>query len=521
MSASKLSDLLPIHVSDTDPNAYQVFGLQAGEHDSAKVQAAMQEVYAQLKAAKPTADPDLWKQAMKMADTARKLLGDPERRCALDSSLEAAGVIESSLTSVTANDDDPLAGLLPSTAAAPTPALRPPTANVASSVLGVPPTDIPAMATPPATAAVMGTPPLDASTAPVAAPATAPMVQPAAGHGTAAIGWTPPKTKRQQKKTGVYLFGFFILLMLGTIIGLLQFLSGGGRIALTKSGEKDDTGVVVSQPIPKRVSPKPRDSILGPLPSNPVTDASQNPKRGSGLGGISPLENMNPSGGLPEETAETTKPETPSMPEPQPSMPMPTPSTDPMPEKPIPDSPTPAMVQANQAKIDAVEELIRSAQWKEMKPAADALLKLNLNPEQTKRADAFYDIADLATYYRGGIERGLRSLQTGNSFDIVDNFPVIVVEVSADSLSIQYNKRTQTYALDELPPRLTEKIAAFALSPEQPDSIAGLALYRLIHPKTNDEYRRDAVKMLASVNGKLETVDSKMLQQVAKEILSK
>jgi hypothetical protein len=229
---------------------------------------------------------------------------------------------------------------------------------------------------------------------------------------------------------------------------------------------------------------------------------------------------------LSEKASSTRKPDEPMMQEPaiqppSPSPPPDEPTTQPPPSEPIPNKPTPAMVQANQAEIAQVEQLIRSADWKGMKPAAEALLKQKLTPEQTKLASSLYDIADLSVYYRGGIERGLATLQTGATFEIVDDFPVIVVEATSDSLSIQYSKKTQTYSLDDLPPRLTETIAAFALDPDRPDSIAGLALYRLIHPKTNDEYRQDAFEMLASVDGRLEKVDSAMLQKVAQDILSK
>ena len=75
--------------------------------------------------------------------------------------------------------------------------------------------------------------------------------------------------------------------------------------------------------------------------------------------------------------------------------------------------------------------------------------------------------------------------------------------------------------MDELPPRLTEKIVSFTLSPDKPDTLAAQALYRLIHPATNDGYRKDALETLASVDGMLDKVDTKMLQTVATDILSK
>ena len=232
MSASKLSDLLPIRASDIDPNAYRVFGLNAGERDFAKVQAAMQEVYARLKDAKPTAEPEIWKQALKMAEAARKLLSDPERRCALDASLEASGLIDLPAPSVGPGDSDPLAGLLPSTNPVASTAPGSPVTSTASAVLGMSP-----MGTPPAASAVLGTPPPGTTTNPnpaptidqLPSPGQSPIVQPAAKNESGAINWAPPKTKKKRRKKngGMFLFGVFVLLMLGAIIGLLQFLSIG------------------------------------------------------------------------------------------------------------------------------------------------------------------------------------------------------------------------------------------------------------------------------------------------------
>ena len=179
MSVSKLSDLLPIDPSVAKPNAYQVFGLNGGEQDAATVTAAMQRVYEGLKDSKATADPTVWKQAAKLAEAARKLLEDPERRCALDVTLGVSAVgslhfgvpqpetkspgSESAVPNgavpngAGANEHDPLAGLLPTSdpfshAASGSASESVATSN-ASSVLGVP-----SMGTPASAASVLGTP---------------------------------------------------------------------------------------------------------------------------------------------------------------------------------------------------------------------------------------------------------------------------------------------------------------------------------------------------------------------------
>ncbi|QDV47232.1 hypothetical protein Enr13x_71410 [Stieleria neptunia] len=544
MSASKLSDLLPIQTSAGKPNAYQVFGLKNGEPDAEKITAAMQRVYEGLKESKPTADPLVWKQAAKLAEAARKQLEDPQKRRALDASLGVAVDTAAKPSPDTAfgtapgtgaQPDDPLASLLPSSKPLPTSAPGSPTDGApttrAAAVLGVPPglatpgTDRSGNA-PSAPVSALGTPPLGTPSA--ASDHAAGQTSNQVNGAEAPIQWTPPKPKkkRRRKKTGLFLFAVFVLVMLGAIVGLLQFLTQGGQIALRPDGLPADDGIVVAEPMPEPGRPRPaaadRDGVLGNVAASGIADSLRNPTS---------VPPTNPDSG-PSNVDPPTSP-TPTTPTPTPTSPTPTNPTPAnmmppvgmsIPETPMTPTPSPApattpeSIAANQAKIEAVQQLIRSAAWDQMKPAADALLKLDLNADQSKRASTLYDIADLATFYRGAIGRGLATLNTGSTFDYVEGLPVIVVEVSPTMLAIQFNKRTRSFTVDDMPPRLTEKITSFSLSPERPDTIAGQALYRLIHPKWRVEYRDDTFAQLAAIDGQLEQVDTAMLQQVAKEL---
>lgn len=216
MSASNLSDLLPIPDGVAKPHAYQVFGLDGGERDDQKVSEAMRKTYAHLKAAKASSDPAIWKKAAKMAEAARKLLSDPEQRRELDARF---GVIDEEPDSadVLAEDDDPLASVLPgvdplsgtlsgegsSNALLGTPALagiggEAPSLEPAnaSTGLGTPP-----LGAPPLGASALGTPPTtsvnpESSTDPAVANAAGPQA-----------GWSPQKpTRRRKKKSGMALF---------------------------------------------------------------------------------------------------------------------------------------------------------------------------------------------------------------------------------------------------------------------------------------------------------------------------
>jgi len=182
--------------------------------------------------------------------------------------------------------------------------------------------------------------------------------------------------------------------------------------------------------------------------------------------------------------------------------------------------PDAATIQANEKQIELVQQSIREGKWAEMKPSAQALETLPLTSAQRERAAALYDIADLASFYHGAIRRGLATLKTGSTFEYVKGLNVIVVEVGDDALTIQFDRKSKSFSIDAMPPRLTAKIAGFALSPDRPDAIAGQALYRLIRSDLNPEYRNQALTNLASVDGQLDQVDTERLQRVTKEIFS-
>ena len=109
MTASKLSDLLPIDASVIHPTPYQVFGLVDGEADREKIKSAVKGVYHHLKQAKETADPATWNQAASLVEAARKQLS--QQVAAGDSSVgQPTSAIPAGAQQPAA---DPLADLLP------------------------------------------------------------------------------------------------------------------------------------------------------------------------------------------------------------------------------------------------------------------------------------------------------------------------------------------------------------------------------------------------------------------------
>lgn len=535
MSASNLSDLLPIPDGVAKPHAYQVFGLDGGERDNQKVSDAMRKTYAHLKAAKSSSDPATWKKAARMAEEARKLLSDPEQRRELDARF---GVIdeESDSADVLQEDDDPLAAVLPG--------VDPLSGTLSGdgsskALLGTPPLagiggETPALETANATNG-LGTPPLMGAPplgTPPTATTTADPTNVGAAVQTPQTTWSPQKpTRRRKKKSGMALFAGFLLVMFAAIGGLLFYLVQGGQLQIGDTPSNNGQQVAQqdgpAQPNPGTVAAKPSDGILTSVAQSGVAPSlrgdGQAP-RGSGLAGPSmsdietpPLPNpmesetMEPvteTDPMPSENMTAVDPD-PKMPEPT-SEPEPTPTPDPTPSK-------DEMAKANQAKIDAVVKLIQVGDWEKMKTAAEALRELELTEEQVSMAETLFDIADLATFYRGAVSRGLATLAAGATFEF-GGLDVVVVEATSDGLTIRYDRKSKTYTIDQLPPRLMEKIASFSLPVDRADSIAGLALYRLIQDDTNTEYRVDAFEKLANVEG-LDGVDAVKLLNVAQDLL--
>ena len=536
MSASKLSDLLPIPDGVSQPHAYQVFGLVGGERDNQKVSDAMRSTYANLKAAKETTDPSLWKQAAKLAEAARKLLADPERRRELDARF---GVNVGEPDSASVLDDDPLAAVLPG--ADP---LSGSLASVGSSpaILGTPPLGglaggnepqigeaspiplgTPPLGTPPGTSAATTATTNSSSPVSVAAPEMEVLEGTLVEVPSPQHGWSPqkPSGRRRKKKAGAVLFGGFLLLMFGAIGGLLYFLTTGGNMQIGET--PPENGIKVAPPMQERpgeivsVDDKPdSDGVLGDVAQSGIAPSLRgdgSPIEGSGLSGppsmpdieVPPLPNPMESSAMDQAAMvdSATMMSTDSQSTPDPTMAEPSMTED--------------KIKANDAKIAAVAKQIQAGDWAGMKSAADGLRKLELSPEQVPLAEALYDIADLATFYRGAVVRGLATLEAGATFEF-GGLNVVVVEVAGNQLTIRYDRKSKTFTINQLPPRLTEKLAAFSLPSDRPDSIAGLALYRLIRSDTNPEYRADAFEKLATVEG-LENVDTVMLLNVAQDLL--
>ncbi len=515
MAILKIHDLLPIPQGTKQPHAYQIFGLEVGEQDTAKISAAVKKTINRLKETKETVDPKIWNQAAKLVQQAKQILADPDKKAQLDARF---GIVAVATTTTAPGNSDPLGAVLP-------------TADPLASVL--PPADplSPVAAT--SKPAAVAAPPLPAGN--VSAGSETPPPMPPGMFGTPKAAAPPaspeqPVTsvvvkkpsrniRRRRKSTlGTLVFATFAIGMLALIGGLGFMLVKYGQISLVQSNEgvaislgetetenlvKINEQTTTSEDTPN-TPPKPHDPVMGNLADNvpppPPTQDSDSP----------------PPADPPTKTPSNNPPPV-----------TPTPPTETeamMPVQPATTTPTSEMteemVAAGEERIQQVEQLLRTAKWKEMKPAAEKLTESMLTDEQRERAQSLYELADLASFYRGGIERGVASLKVGNDFQVTDSFRVIIVETGDDLLVVRYSAKNRSYKFDEFPFSLAHKLATFAMPADATSSLAAKAAYQALAPKATQDHRQEAIDWLLSIDEEIEGADPKQVAETIKTLFA-
>jgi hypothetical protein len=513
---TKITDLLPIPEGTREPHAYQVFGLEVGEQDSRVIAAAVKHTVSHLKSVKDSTDPKLWAKAAKVVQQARVTLADPEKKSQLDARFGIFSIEEENSPPPTKSAAvDPLAGMLPSSdpLAAMLPATNPlaPIAPVPSPVAVAQP------ATPHASATAN-------QSAFEVASVTVPMVKKA-----------KVLKRRRRSIVGTLAFGVFTLGMIGVISVLAWFLMfGSGQVAITNSGDgltittKPQTeGIAVGDPAnPAADDPPPReiDPVMGHLASN--TPPPRDPSRSINSEIEDPLETT-PLETTPMETVpmETVPMETvPMETVPMETVPMETTPPDPAmtPEPPAPEPPAPPplteeMIAAASQAIERTRELVRGAKWREMKAVAEATLALPMNEQQKSEADTLYEIADLATYYREGIDLAVKNLSIGNDFEVAADLRVIVVEKGEDLLVVRYNEKNRSFKFDEFPFSLAHKLASFSI-PASPTTDAAKAVYQALAPSATQGHREEAIAWLRQITAEVEGADLKRIADMIEQM---
>jgi hypothetical protein len=525
MSAKTIHDLLPIATGNESPHAYEVFGLEAGEQDMAIVSAAIQSTVNRLREAKSSTDPQVWQTAAKVVQAARVKLADPKQKAELDARFgiipmagpQSASSPASTLTSASSPKPspakvDPLAGMLP-----PNNPLAPVQSPVTNGpVTNGPVTNAPVMPAPvnpaaPSSPTVGGVVPNHAA-ANVHGPGVGvPTSDASAGHGgpqpTVPVirKNRPPQIKRRRSMLGPLIMTTFMLGMLALIGALIYFLLyGPGTLAITsqdgsltiKTGPQVASGQSVvaaprelepasSQPRP---TPKPAfDPVMGKLGGNvPPPPMTTEPAMSSP---VAP-ENMP----APDESMSAIESMAP---------------VEPVVEVPVAAAKTIPDAEAD-AAIAKASTFIRAGNWDAMKKVTEEVAALPMTAEKKFLAEGLFQLADLATYYRGGIVRGIGTLNTGNDFEVTPDFRIIIVEVGPDLLVVRAGAKNKSYTFDQIPYKLSEKLAAFSIE-AGPTRQAAMAAFQAISPLSNESYHDEAIKVFESLNGQIEGAQSEKL----------
>ncbi len=475
--------ILSLPPGTSSPEAYRVLGLSVFEADRAKIKVAIESTFARLKDAKGNSESSAWETAVQWAKNAQVVLGDASKKAAYDRKLAAEHAARPPVF-------DPLAGVLPdavNSGAAHPEAAKPAAFHPGQGARSTPPTFDPLGGALPSLAG-----PTYVPASPVEA--TIPVVRNrTSGKRRSRVPWLP---------IFLSLFCLGAIAGLGGLVLVLQrtdpiVINTSGGPLIGSAADPDGDGRVVGPP--GYVAPaerRPHDPVMGGLAGD--------------MPPPQPPELIDESG---QPLAADVNPSSPdmSMPDmPPPEMAMP---TQPTPEIPGTDAPvpmpesTPEQIQAGEAAIAAVVDAIKQHDWIKLKPLAEKADLMAVNDLQKEQATMLYQLVDLATFYRGGIEKGLTSLHGGNELDLSPGVKVAIVEAGPDNLIIQHNGKNRPYTLDTMPLLIAHKLAKLSLPADSPTNQAAMYAFQAITPITIAEYREAAIKSLEMISAEVEGAD--------------
>ncbi len=516
MSADSVRILLNLPVDVRQPHAYQVLGLADGEQNADTIQQAIQATIQKLREARAATNPDVWSQAAQLVQQARGILGDPQKKADLDARF---GIISISAEDEFGDDGFGDESFEDDGFTAPQPATADPLAGLLPNANPLAPVAAPS---------APESPQFNLSTQPAASsPATVSVATDSAPtFAPPKLKTSTPKLRRKRSSLPMLLFGFVIIGMTFTAMAMAYYLVWGpGQIAINTSGNgiQISSGAAgseeTSQVSPPTGSPaverkRERDPIMGSLgpelpgdtdqyvaPMEP-DNASEMAMNDAAPAMDAPMQAMTPDSMTPDSmTPDNMTPDampTPEAATPDPEM-MPVQETMPMPEAVPPD---PQMVEAAAAAIEQAKAAIKKADWANMASLAEKAGAAAVTDEQRQAADSMFQLADLATFYRGGIERALKDLTIGNTFEVTEGLEIVIVDVTAEKLTIRSAAKNRSYSVNELPLALAHKLASFHVDPDATGT-AAKAAYQAITPVSTEPYREESIMWLGEINDEI------------------
>ena len=558
MSDHPLSDLLPIPPGVTKPNAYDVFGLNFGEQDNEIIQSTIRSVIANLKAQKSNSDSKRWKAAARLATDAKDVLADPGRKEQMDqqrTKIAASSVPESfaaQANSVITNHD-PLAGLLPDSdpllayemdSALNSEFTENETNEETSTVETESSLNVESLqgllseSLLPSNDSFSPQDLLD-SIENVSSDADSieiPGFDETSPEPTGNVKLKKPVTNRRRRsKTGMMIPAVFAVSCFGIVGLVLYFIINKPGVVVTVSNDgfsvnaandeanADEAPAVVEKPR-NADPPKPADPVMGSL--------GPDSKQGKEIGNNAKLSDPIPKDAddqkpeKPEQMSDTDSGDgavTPPDGKPIDSMDKQNPQGDPPPDLTKPQDPSmealspEVLEEANQVLQNAAKA-IADANWDQMNSIANSMLDQEMSAEQKERAEELFQVIDLAIFYRTAIIDSISNLNVGNDFEVTDDFRVIVVETTPNSIVVRYNTQNKSYTIDDLPWPLAHKLASFEVSGAA-FSTAAKSVYQFIAPKTNAGLREQALQWIDEIQTDLDGTEKEMIGSTHRSLI--
>lgn len=553
MPSPSIHDLLGLPADVTRPNAYQIMGLELGEPDPQKIQSAIQDRVRLLKKSKAATSAEVWQKAARAVQTAQKILCDPQQKAALDAQY---GIINE-VPSEPEEPVDPLAALLPSAKKKSQPPASAPASTPDSFVASEPAASDGVVDAP-------DPPSVETSTRPQVpvSPAPVPDLSPSTQIDTRPQIKSRRTSRRRRSSSGNLIFGSLVLGLLLLIVGgfAFVFLNGGGIVVV--NNENGFAINAATENAPNRSAPSTRarpidnDGVMtrprrggvegpdlgspdldGPdfdLPSMPNSSGG-NSMTGNSMTGNAAMEtpsigqstgpSMSDSAGsapamtMPDSSMDSTSDATSeSMMASANGQSPPSSSTPPANSTPdAPQPPSPQEIENAEKAISASRNAIVQRNWAAMKSLAETAEEKAVTDTQKQTAETLYQFADLATYYRGAIQRAMADLVSGNEIKLTDTMTFLVQRSSADEITLYRNKRQYEYTFEEVPLSVAHALAPFQLDVSSPEGKAAKAAFQSISEKATPGHRAESVKILGDLE-KVEGADPIRLAQFVESL---
>lgn len=230
---------------------------------------------------------------------------------------------------------------------------------------------------------------------------------------------------------------------------------------------------------------QPQAPAAGPTPAVPMADAPMS---------AVPTADATP---LPDTPTPDTPPSDTPLPNPVPATSEPG-ATEPMATTPG-DAPSTDLIEAGEAALKRARDAVAKGEWSTMVELVEAAAAAAVTEPQKRSAAQLGELADLATYYHGAIEKGVAGLRAGETFNLTEQLQIAVVEVAPEKLIVRFNGKNKEYPRGELPLVMAHKMARFSLPTESPVTQIAAEVYQTLAPVSSAQYRQQSLRKLEAM----------------------